>query len=307
MMVERLFAPFGGMNGIRMKSKMMVENWNRLVGGTFAVRGLAGVLFTLCVLLVGGCASSSGRQLVVPFGVEVRPSGTVDPVLIGGFRAGVWEYEEIPKGEMSETGGGADSSASTKGPAGGENRRNISRVRTVVGGEGDNSGDGGGRRGRTTLGPDRAETIRLDDETGNLVITETIDRAHDARTAYEPALVLIYANQEPGKRYEQSSKATVWSIRNPSRKQDEGMVKRTMIYETDQRIGTAVTGKVIAHRIRSVQTIDFRRADVETETVIWYVEEIGPAAILETERVRAIGPLGWSRETALRLVSFRGK
>jgi len=122
---------------------------------------------------------------------------------------------------------------------------------------------------------------------------------------YEPALVLIYANQESGKRYEQSSKATVWSIRNPSRKQDEGAVKRTTVYETDQQVWTAVTGEVIAHRIRSKQTIDFRRADVETETVVWYVKEVGPTAIVETERVRVIGPLGWSRETALRLVSFR--
>lgn len=288
-----------------MMNKAMVENRNRLGGRTFAVWGLVRVLFVLCVLLVGGCASSSRRQLAVPFGAEVRPVGLVDPVLIGGLRTGVWEYEEIPKGEVWAEGSGAGVEVGDTV----DDRRIIERVRKAISGndEGEGENDDGGRMWRTTLGPDRAETIRLDDGTGNLVIVETLDRAHDARTVYEPALVLIYANQEPGRWYEQSSKATVWSIRNPSWKQDEGAVKRTTVYETDQRIATAVTGEAIAHRIRTEQAIDFRRADVETESVIWYVNEVGAAAILGTERVRVIGPLGWSRETALRLISFRGE
>jgi len=258
--------------------------------------------------LIGGCAlmnptevrASENSSILLD---EREPEQAATPALAGLFE-GVWVYEQLAPEELlqfeeSTEAGNPDADQETQNAARDDGSPAsppiVERARTRA-----LRSNGDMPRWESTLGPERSEIIALN-EAGDLVLLETTDRAHDARTVFDPPLVLIHAEHEPGRVYAQQSRATVWSLRDPDRRQDEGEVAFEVEYDAQQRVNTPATGEVDAHRFRASQSIDFARADVFTRSTVWYVEEFGPVLFLEFERIKMFGPLGWTTEIALQL------
>jgi len=260
------------------------------VRGVFLVMLVGGVLGVVVFVNGYGCGRAGG-EFTVEVGFEVESSEVISPSECGGLFAGEWEYEEVDWDELAGLLRGGDDG--DEGEEAKEGERVLRR----------RSYDSASERWRSVLDTKRHEMIGLDGE-GNLVLYETIDESHDARMVYGPALILIYANQEAGKVYRQETKATIWSVKHPKRKDDHGRVEREIVYEGDEPIETLATGMVNSHRVHVVQHMDFKRADVDIDSTTWYVDGFGQVGMVDTEKVRVFGLIGWDEHTGLRLVGL---
>jgi len=245
----------------------------------------------------------TGRGVSVIVGIEVGDGEMISPSDCGGLFSGEWEYVKVKSDALTELlreGQPAASDGVDKGDADdGEDREVAGGQRVFI----RRSYDSESQRWRCFLDGKRHELMGLDGE-GNLVLYETIDESHDARTVYEPALILIYADQEKGRVYRQKTNATVWSVKRPKRKDDHGSVKSEVVYEGDDEITTTASGFATAHRIHTVQHMDFKRADVDIDSTTWYVDGFGQVGTIDREKIRAFGLIGWEDNTGLLLVGL---
>lgn len=264
--------------------------------GLLNLTALSVLVVQMAAFGLSGCASGPGDDASQPFGRERRASDAIT-VDVAFLNPAVWSYRPMNSDEWNAWASEA-TARDHQSPAAAEgasaNGHLVTRIRKQI------------RNGRweTTIGPDRSEIAALDDD-GNLVLLESHDRHHNARTVYDPPLILVAAQQSPREQRVQTSNARVYDLdAEQSRLRDAGDVELVVEYQTDQLVRTRPTGVILAHRIHRVMTIDFKRADVATESWVWYVPEVGPVAIAENESVKILGPLGWRTEIRLVLDAF---
>ncbi len=149
--------------------------------------------------------------------------------------------------------------------------------------------------------PKRAVEVETDAD-GSIVQPLSIDREHSALTIFSPALLLVPEDAEPGDTIEQQVEVSVFSLDQPDHQSDFGPATHRVTYAGQQHIEVAnesghIIARGVAHRIDRELSMDLNRADVTSRTTQWLLPGTGLVLDVSSERVRLMGPFGWTTES----------
>ncbi|MFW5652960.1 MAG: hypothetical protein ACOC0P_02850 [Planctomycetota bacterium] len=146
---------------------------------------------------------------------------------------------------------------------------------------------------------ERARIFKVDDG-GRLLVTASIDVQHDAITFFDPPLPLLTPSQEWNRPATVSVTARVEDRSRPGRVIDRGTGEFTSTLIGVQTVRLATASDLLETvRLETSLSLDLGRADVSSQSIAWLAPGIGPVARDDRERVRVLGPLGWTRSTRL--------
>ncbi len=138
------------------------------------------------------------------------------------------------------------------------------------------------------------ELVRIDrlrwTASGEIVLTETVNKDRGLISRYEPALVIAPGRIRPGQRLTQEAHVTVHPESDPERINQRGDATNTIEYVGDQRLRTPA-GSFRAARLESTFEGSFGISNVTSTTTSWLVESVGLAAERYEERVKALLPI----------------
>ena len=147
----------------------------------------------------------------------------------------------------------------------------------------------------------RTEFLRLD-EGGSVVMTAVIDVANKALTRFDPPLVVMPAQLQPGEVFASEASMRVLDAQNPSKEKERGSARRTVEYVGDRVLRTPF-GEVHCHQLRVMFKADLRLADAETRSTLYIAREYGLVAEQWSESIKMLGALASEKGEVMLLVT----
>ncbi len=245
------------------------------------------VLIGVALAGLAGCGTHTGPEPQADAGGPALVSGAFEPVLLetppAAMHADAASVEVVRRVELL--------SWERDGPR--------ERRRLVVERSGPGPGETTWQVKRTALervggGADEATPIRTDSYTltpaGEVAIAEEFNLDEKVEVVFEPAMVVMPRDLEPGKAFEQKFGVKVYPGGKPRKiLKSSGTATQTIELTGLWRVTLAEGEQVEARGVRSVFRADFDPAKVVNTTEQWFVDGVGLVAERRHEKTTVFG------------------